>query len=121
MFNKLSYVIKLLANSLLILILLIFIYLVVALFLSIYQINEPQNLNNKEIDIFILNNGVHADIAVPVKSEIINWSNTIKFDYTYSKDSIHEKISTVHHCDGNIFSGQCTVFNPRNWCKLDHG
>lgn len=40
------------------------------------------------IPIYILSNGVHTDIVVPVKNEIKDWRNEIQFSQTKSKDSL---------------------------------
>ena len=40
------------------------------------------------IPIYILSNGVHTDIVVPIKNEIKDWRNEIQFNQTQSKDSI---------------------------------
>ncbi|RXM42801.1 TIGR02117 family protein [Flavobacterium sp. YO64] len=40
------------------------------------------------IPIYILSNGVHTDIVVPIKNEIKDWRNEIQFNQTKSKDSI---------------------------------
>ncbi|RED26496.1 uncharacterized protein (TIGR02117 family) [Flavobacterium cutihirudinis] len=45
---------------------------------------EEQNA----IPIYILSNGVHTDIVVPVKNEIKDWRNEIQFSQTQSKDSL---------------------------------
>ncbi|WP_443945430.1 TIGR02117 family protein [Pedobacter sp. AW1-32] len=40
-----------------------------------------------EIDIYIMTNGVHTDIAVPVANELIDWRKEIKFADTKSADT----------------------------------
>lgn len=45
---------------------------------------EEQNA----VPIYILSNGVHTDIVVPVKNEIKDWRNEIQFSQTQSKDSL---------------------------------
>ncbi|MET3980136.1 uncharacterized protein (TIGR02117 family) [Mucilaginibacter sp. UYP25] len=39
------------------------------------------------IDIYILTNGVHTDVVVPVKNEQMDWSKEVKFDNTLKPDS----------------------------------
>ena len=46
-----------------------------------FAIDEPK------VDIFILSNGVHTDIVVPVKNDTFDWSKQIKFEHTKAKDS----------------------------------
>lgn len=40
-----------------------------------------------ELSIFIRSNGVHTDIVVPVKNEVMDWSQVVKYEYTESKDT----------------------------------
>ncbi|PBJ12374.1 TIGR02117 family protein [Flavobacterium sp. ACN6] len=64
---------------------------VVSVFL-ISKITVNSNINfakeQKTIPIYILSNGVHTDIVVPVKNEIKDWRNEIQFSQTQSKDSL---------------------------------
>ncbi len=39
------------------------------------------------IAIYILTNGVHTDIVLPVKNQLIDWSTMVKFQNTISKDT----------------------------------
>ncbi len=41
----------------------------------------------KEVTIYIITNGDHTDIVVPVRSDIIDWDKEIKYDNTLSKDT----------------------------------
>ncbi len=62
------------------------IYVVCALLLP--KITVEKEISSKpEIDIFILTNGVHTDIVLPIKSEQIDWSKKIKFENTIKNDS----------------------------------
>ena len=64
----------------------ILLYLFSAYCLS--RITVDKELNAKEeIEIYILTNGVHTDLVVPIKSELYDWSNEIKFENTISKDT----------------------------------
>lgn len=66
-------------------------YLIISLILS--WITVKQELETKpEISIYILTNGVHTDIVVPVKSDQIDWSKEVKFTNTLSKDSTYNYI-----------------------------
>lgn len=42
---------------------------------------------DKGIEIYLLSNGVHTDVVVPVKSKIIDWSDKVQFQNTKSKDT----------------------------------
>jgi uncharacterized protein (TIGR02117 family) len=64
------------------------LYVVAALSISKISINADVAQKNKTIEIFILSNGVHADIVVPIKNEFKDWSKEICFHHTKSKDSL---------------------------------
>ena len=72
---------------------LIFYGLLVTL-LSFIPVNSNQfAIDEPKVDIFILSNGVHTDIVVPVKNEYYNWSKQIKFEHTKLKDSTAKYIA----------------------------
>jgi uncharacterized protein (TIGR02117 family) len=61
-------------------------YLLLTFVSSIIAITkEPGSSNN--VAIYILTNGDHTDIVVPVKNQVVDWSNEIKFQHTVSHDS----------------------------------
>lgn len=41
----------------------------------------------KEVSIYVMTNGVHTDIVVPVKNDIMDWSKMTRFENTKSKDT----------------------------------
>ncbi|MCB2379180.1 TIGR02117 family protein [Hymenobacter sp. BT635] len=41
----------------------------------------------EDVEIYILSNGVHTDIVVPVRSRFIDWSQLVPFDNTPAKDA----------------------------------
>jgi uncharacterized protein (TIGR02117 family) len=64
------------------------LYVVSALLISKISVNSNVSQKDKEIEIFILSNGVHTDIVVPIKNEYKDWSKEILFQQTKSKDSL---------------------------------
>ncbi|WP_300565620.1 TIGR02117 family protein [Flavobacterium sp.] len=65
----------------------VIIYILSAFGLSRITVNsdvEPKD----EVAIYILSNGVHTDIVVPIKNDIKDWRNEIEFQQTKSKDSL---------------------------------
>ena len=64
------------------------VYVVSALGLSRISVNSEVVQEEKAIEIFILSNGVHTDIVVPIKNEIKDWRNEIQFQQTKSNDSV---------------------------------
>lgn len=47
---------------------------------------EP--VTTQDVTIYILTNGVHTDIVVPVRNEQIDWSKELKFENTVGKDTV---------------------------------
>ena len=64
------------------------LYIVAALFICKIAVNSDIAQKDKAIEIFILSNGVHTDIVVPIKNEFKDWSKEIRFHHTKSNDSL---------------------------------
>ncbi len=64
----------------------VLVYLASAWCLSRISVNDEATAKSG-VTIYILSNGVHTDIVVPVKTELIDWSQSIKFEHTTGKDS----------------------------------
>lgn len=64
----------------------IIIYLSSEYFLSRWSVPEVSSLD-KKYQIFIKSNGVHTDIVLPIKSDIMNWSELFPFENTLSKST----------------------------------
>lgn len=63
-------------------------YGIIVTLMSFVSVNKDKIASNEpKIDIFILSNGVHTDIVVPIKTDTFDWSKQIKFEHTKSKDS----------------------------------
>lgn len=65
---------------------LLLLYLAVALISSKISVNEDAVAGN-DITIFILSNGVHTDIVVPVKTDVVDWSKFVKPEHTKARDT----------------------------------
>ena len=74
------------AKSVVIFLLIIGVYILCALLLPKITIEKEKN-DRTEIEIFILTNGVHTDIVLPINNKLIDWSKKIKFENTIKKDS----------------------------------
>lgn len=61
-------------------------YLLIAFCLSRIPVNADVK-PSEDIEIYILTNGVHTDIVVPVRTNQIDWSSIIPFKNTVSNDS----------------------------------
>jgi uncharacterized protein (TIGR02117 family) len=71
---------------------LIFAYLGFAFCLSRITVNSDVKAKD-DVTIYILSNGVHTDIVVPVKTEQIDWSHFIKFENTVGNDQTAELLA----------------------------
>lgn len=67
--------------------LLLLIYGLSAFCLSRIAVNSDVEQRD-DVTIYILTNGVHADLVLPIKTEIKDWSKTVKFENTSGNDTI---------------------------------
>lgn len=70
----------------------VLLYLLVAFCLSSITV-ERESDTKEEIPIYILTNGVHTDIVVPTRSELKDWSQTVKFSNTQSGDTTYQYLA----------------------------
>lgn len=68
-------------------------YLLIVTLLSFVSVNEDVTENQDKIPIYILTNGVHTDIVLPIKNEHHDWSTQLKFEHTKSKDSTYQYVA----------------------------
>lgn len=68
-------------------------YLLIVILLSLVSVNEDVAENQEEIPIYILTNGVHTDIVLPIKNDYHDWSNQLKFEHTKSKDTTYQYVA----------------------------
>lgn len=61
-------------------------YLVSAFCLSRIEVNSDV-VASDDVSIYLTTNGVHADLVLPVKTEIKDWSESVTFENTIAKDS----------------------------------
>jgi len=85
--------IKKLLKYIAIFILSLFTYLLIVTLLSFVSVNEDLVENQKEIPIYILTNGVHTDIVLPIKNEHYDWTSRLKFEHTKSKDTTYQYVA----------------------------
>ncbi|MBK9271364.1 MAG: TIGR02117 family protein [Saprospiraceae bacterium] len=64
----------------------ILMYLALAFALSRIAVNEDVKPED-DLTIYILSNGVHTDIVVPVKTAAMDWTQWVKFEHTKAKDT----------------------------------
>lgn len=62
-------------------------YALAAFSLSRITVNKDAENQPKEVSVYIMTNGVHTDLVVPITNEIKDWTQEIKFENTKAKDS----------------------------------
>lgn len=78
---------KILLKTIAIIIGLVAFYLLCAYLLPFIEIPAEKTQEPKNVEAYILTNGVHTDLVFPVKSSEIDWSKKFLFQNTVSKDS----------------------------------
>jgi len=73
-------------------ILLIGFYFLTAFCLSRITVNAVPK-NNPEVTIYILSNGIHTDIVMPVKNAAIDWTKKIPYNNTLKADSTYRYLA----------------------------
>ena len=71
---------------------LIAIYFLAAFTLSRITVNGT-SANSKDIEIFIITNGIHTDIVLPASNELQDWTREIKYSNTLSTDSSYKYLA----------------------------
>lgn len=71
----------------------ILVYVIAAFVLSVIPVDKTDNSAENGTDIYILSNGVHTDIVLPVKSSVKDWSHQVRFTHTRSGDSLMKYIA----------------------------
>lgn len=64
------------------------LYIGVGYLLAKIPVNKDNLGTSHGIDIYILTNGVHTDLVLPIKSIHIDWSKEVKFENIPSKDTL---------------------------------
>ncbi|MBN4061868.1 MAG: TIGR02117 family protein [Flavobacteriales bacterium] len=62
------------------------LYFLIAVLLTIIPANSDFTEQKKGINIFVISNGAHTDVCVPIKNKIIDWKtlvDTTDFEYRY--------------------------------------
>lgn len=79
---------KIIGKTVLGIIAFLLLYVASVFLISKITVNSNVSQKDKSINIFILTNGVHTDIVVPVKNNTKDWTKEIKFKETTAKDSL---------------------------------
>jgi uncharacterized protein (TIGR02117 family) len=69
------------------------VYVILAFSLSKISTTKENVMAKDTVSIYILTNGVHTDIVMPLKNEQIDWSKEVLFENTLSKDTSFNYLS----------------------------
>lgn len=69
---------------LLILITPILLYFIMVVIGMVIPVNTEMEIPDKDVEIFLVSNGLHIDIAVPLKTEYFDWTSLVKTSHTPS-------------------------------------
>ncbi|MDT0686738.1 DUF2459 domain-containing protein [Autumnicola psychrophila] len=70
-----------LRNGIFIFLLPFFIYLILAVTGSLIPVNNQKTNTEKEIPVYLISNGAHTDLAVPIQSDLWDWNKIIKEEH----------------------------------------
>lgn len=71
----------------------VFLYIILGILLPLIPVSAEKTDDPKIIEAYILTNGVHTDIVVPVKTKFIDWSQKLPYNNTKSKKENFKFIS----------------------------
>lgn len=71
----------------------LFIYILCVFLLPKVSVNSDVISKGKTIPVYILSNGIHTDIVLPVKNDLHDWSQKVKFENTIAKDSTAQLVA----------------------------
>ena len=71
----------------------VFLYVILGLLIPCIPVRAEKTNDAKTIELYILTNGVHTDLVVPVKSKYIDWSSKLPFKNTKGQKTDFDYIS----------------------------
>ena len=74
-----------LLKSLAVLVGLVLVYALCGYLIPFIEVPAEKTNEPKVIETYILTNGVHTDLVVPIKNEVMDWGKELPFDNTISK------------------------------------
>jgi uncharacterized protein (TIGR02117 family) len=70
----------------------VLLYLLLAFLFSVWSVKKDATTSN-DVAIYILTNGDHTDIVVPVKNDITDWSKEISYQNTVGRDTTRQYLA----------------------------
>ena len=71
----------------------VLLYVILGLLIPYIPVRAEKTDDAKTIELYILTNGVHTDLVVPVKSKYIDWSSKLPFENTKGQKTDFDYIS----------------------------
>ena len=68
------------------------VYMVAAWLIPKFTIEKKAD-KRENVAVYILTNGVHTDIVMPIRNEVYDWSRRIPFENTLARDTSHRFIA----------------------------
>ncbi len=71
----------------------VFLYVILSLLIPMIPVRAEKTDDPKIVELYILTNGVHTDLVVPVKTQYIDWSAKLPYENTNGKQTDFKYIS----------------------------
>ena len=71
----------------------VLLYVSLAYGLSRITIDKERVTAKQDVEIYILTNGVHTDLVLPIQNKAYNWSHEVKFSNTVSQSSDYQYLA----------------------------
>lgn len=71
----------------------VFLYVILSLLIPMIPVHAEKTDDPKIVELYILTNGVHTDLVVPVKTQYIDWSEKLPYENTNGKQKDFKYIS----------------------------
>ena len=62
------------------------LYVVIGFFVAFIEVKAVQN-QEQDITVYVMSNGVHTDLVLPIRNSVKDWSQQIAFQHTKGKDT----------------------------------
>lgn len=86
MARVLRQILKITGYAVVILVVVVALYVGVALVLERIPVAKADPAAPADVAIFIFSNGVHSDLVLPVKTDLIDWSQQVRYAHTQAND-----------------------------------
>lgn len=85
-------IVRIIASALLTVVIAVVVYGFVAVVLSAIPVNVKGN-SPGNINIYIITNGVHSDLVLPVRNSYKDWTTQVRYEHTSGKDTSYRFVA----------------------------